>query len=238
MTKLVVSSLVGVSTLGGAIVGGYYFMQPNNIKDALQAESIIILDTESNQEQWEKLAEKHTGQTVTVKLDKDIQIATIASIGDISSKTPENITKLKDHCKELLKKPAKGSDYETNKEAAKNWCTLESPMLKEEATPKPVVAQSLRQALSTEGFEALNTDSGADDVTWGKLIDKHLETGSSTITKINIPNLKTNDPSNNRVNNIEALKQACKTMLDKTTDYESDKEIAKNWCNKNTKIVS
>lgn len=123
--KVILATAAGIgSATGGVATGVYFFTRPTNIKELLIYEGDKLLDLDGDQEQWQKLIQKYK--------DKNEPIEGLKNINQ------ENIVhespKLKHKCKELFEKTiSQGEEFETNKKHAKDWCTLGSSMLKNDA---------------------------------------------------------------------------------------------------------
>ncbi|OAL10508.1 hypothetical protein A6V39_00390 [Candidatus Mycoplasma haematobovis] len=102
---------------------------------------------------------------------------------------------------------------------------------------KVVTPKSLLQELAGDDFEKLNTatDNPEHDKEWGELIKKYLNPGN--IKKINLATPITAGDGKT-ADNILALKNACKTLLQKSENIvDKDKEMARNWCNKKSALI-
>ncbi|OAL10485.1 hypothetical protein A6V39_00275 [Candidatus Mycoplasma haematobovis] len=136
--KTIGLTVAGISTVsGGVAVGSHYLLKPTkskNIEQLLREDNLNLLnttDSKTDKDKWEKLIEKFLADS-TNQIEKIS--ATINRATD--NNNVANITALKNACQELLKKEeGKDTDFEKHKKLAKNWCTKESDLLKEPATP-------------------------------------------------------------------------------------------------------
>lgn len=128
--KGIILTTLGIGTLGAIGVSSFWLSHANNIRDFLLLEGKRPLDTEGikNNEQWKILIEKHRETAVSID-GKQIDKLSI----DISQDEAEEINKLKQECKKLLKEPvSKNNDeFQTKKNNTINWCTLDSKLIPE-----------------------------------------------------------------------------------------------------------
>lgn len=145
--KSFIPAILGVGAIGGTAGLGYWCSLPKDVKGVLIREDIMLLNTRGHEEQWQKLAKKHTNEA-EITLKNNVKVKTIDGLGNIS--TGNNIQKLKDKCEELLKEPiSEDNKFKTAKQNAKDWCSFASPILKEEnieaTTPSLVLRGAFQQ---------------------------------------------------------------------------------------------
>ncbi|OAL10513.1 hypothetical protein A6V39_00415 [Candidatus Mycoplasma haematobovis] len=129
--KTIIASIAGTGALGGVITGGYFFMQPKNLKDILLKEGgkPLSVTDKSNDDIWTKLVKKYTEMDDT---NPSIKIKELTLKGNKSKQEAGDIELLKKHCKTLYETPiSSGDTFETNKKHTLNWCNEKSEMLKD-----------------------------------------------------------------------------------------------------------
>lgn len=131
--KSVLLAIAGTSAVGGVAAGGYFFMQPKNIKDLLIKDKLTSLDTSESStkddDKWDKLVLKHNDKTEN---NKDKVNGKIERLKFEGIQEPIDKAKLKKACRDLFEKPIPDNPEE-DKKNGKNWCTSESPLLDDSA---------------------------------------------------------------------------------------------------------
>lgn len=121
--KLIGVSLLGVSVLGGAGVGVYYYSLPKTLGDKLSNTSgpWLNLDPENkdiNHDKWSELVQKYKKTENRWKVNN----LSVDNNGD----DEEIIKKIKGACKELFNLNIGSEEYDEKEKTAKNWCLLNS----------------------------------------------------------------------------------------------------------------
>lgn len=130
--------------IGGGVAGtvgatgtiAYFVSQPRNVGELITKSGKTLLDVKGtiNDDKWQKIADKYKGEDDSVTLAGGIKIE---KIKDFFIPEPQPVEKvkiedLKDKCKTLFKASvSKGEEFEKLVKSVENWCTLESPALKE-----------------------------------------------------------------------------------------------------------
>ncbi|OAL10466.1 hypothetical protein A6V39_00180 [Candidatus Mycoplasma haematobovis] len=241
-SKSLLLTVAGVSTLGGVAAGAVALFnkkEPSNVKELLINKEKTPLDVvgNTNDKQWKLLANKYKGNNSPIQITGEKSINKIAglTIQDPRAGAEVDFAVLKSKCKSLFDTKINNDEsFNTVVDNAENWCTLESPVLEQAQKTIPAKPSNMKEFIKGKNWEPLDkSDNSNDKTVWEALISKY-STVSEPTQKITIDGFKSGNE--NKVANIKALQTACDKLLDSTTDLESNAEIVKNWCTKQTTL--
>ncbi|OAL10538.1 hypothetical protein A6V39_00540 [Candidatus Mycoplasma haematobovis] len=140
VSKPLLATVAGISTVGGVAVGGYFLIKPYNtdkvvesrdpetspqsLREMLANKNPLNTREATDDLIWGNLVAKHFESTIDQS--KKIQITGLKSPNSENNKN-DNIVALKATCENLF---VKTENYENDKEMAEMWCTKESSLLK------------------------------------------------------------------------------------------------------------
>ncbi|OAL10001.1 hypothetical protein A6V39_03750 [Candidatus Mycoplasma haematobovis] len=100
--------------------------------------------------------------------------------------------------------------------------------------------KNLKEDLEKEGVKFLDTESDTDKTSWTTLAKEHAKSPTTNnIAKISTITINASDTDPHP--GIAQLKAECKKFFKKTkeeTDYEASKKHAKNWCSKDSPLLT